>query len=61
MLLDANGNVIDQTTSNQDGNYQFTGLVAGDYSIKFPEGGTASSLTYNLTQANVGSDETKDS
>lgn len=34
-LLDAGGNQIATTTTNGDGLYEFTGLAAGDYRVKF--------------------------
>ncbi len=35
-LLDANGNVVAMTTTDADGNYEFTGLPEGTYSVKIP-------------------------
>ncbi len=34
-LLDGDGNVVGQTETDADGNYSFTGLSAGDYSVAF--------------------------
>ncbi|MDN3635365.1 choice-of-anchor A family protein, partial [Neolewinella lacunae] len=56
-LKDANGNVIDNTSTGPNGFYAFTGLVPGTYSVQFvlPNG-------YNFTTLGaVGSNETNDS
>ena len=36
-LKDESGTVIDQTTTDADGMYAFTGLVPGNYSVLFPD------------------------
>ncbi|MDD9717145.1 SdrD B-like domain-containing protein [Dinoroseobacter sp. PD6] len=56
-LLDAAGNVVDDTTTGADGSYLFTGLEAGTYSVRFqadPDG-------KEFVAQNVGSDDTVDS
>ncbi|WP_149538045.1 SdrD B-like domain-containing protein [Siccirubricoccus phaeus] len=55
-LLDAGGSVIRTTVTDGNGNYGFTGLVPGTYSVKFvaPNG-------YSLTGANRGGDDGRDS
>lgn len=55
-LFDAAGAVVGTTTTNASGNYLFSGLQAGTYSVGF---GTLAGLTY--TTANAGSDPTVDS
>ena len=54
MLLNANGNMVDNTTTNQDGVYTFNNVAAGDYKVKFPATGSANSLDYVLTIPNAG-------
>ncbi|WP_137179461.1 SdrD B-like domain-containing protein [Roseomonas sp. AR75] len=55
-LLDTNGNQIDETTTNGVGYYEFTNLVAGDYSVRFvtPAG-------YAPTLSNQGGNDAADS
>jgi len=36
-LLDENGAVVATTTTGNDGEYSFTGLAAGTYSVRFPD------------------------
>jgi hypothetical protein len=55
-ILDASNNPI-TTTTDEFGNYEFTGLVAGDYSVAFsnlPAG-------FETTKSGVGSDDAVDS
>ncbi|MEL7425764.1 MAG: SdrD B-like domain-containing protein, partial [Bacteroidota bacterium] len=56
MLLDGDGNMLDQTTTDATGFYEFTDLVPGDYIVKFtaPAG-------FNPSPANQGGDDTVDS
>ena len=56
-LLDAAGDVIATTTTAADGSYSFTGLDAGEYSVRFP----TSVDGKTLVDANVGGDDTVDS
>ncbi len=56
-LLDAAGNVIATTTTDADGNYEFTGLDAGDYSVRF----AADADGKTFVDQNVGGDDTVDS
>ncbi|MEL6573940.1 MAG: SdrD B-like domain-containing protein [Pseudomonadota bacterium] len=35
-LLDADGELVDTTVTEEDGSYAFTGLMAGDYIVDFP-------------------------
>jgi protocatechuate 3,4-dioxygenase beta subunit len=35
-LLDENGDVVETTTTDSDGHYEFTGLEAGDYQVNIP-------------------------
>ena len=56
ILYDCNDNFIASTVSGANGHYEFTGLVAGDYKIKF-----AGASGYFPTQSNQGSDDTVDS
>ncbi|MEZ4984507.1 MAG: SdrD B-like domain-containing protein [Saprospiraceae bacterium] len=53
MLLDAAGNMLDQTTTAVDGSYGFNTLIPGDYRVKFtaPTG-------FTPTVANTGNDAT---
>src|SRR5699024_1663351 len=59
-LIDEEGNVIDETKTNDEGLYIFDELVAGDYQVKF-------TLTeeqaekYKFTKQNAGEDTTVDS
>ena len=61
MLINTDDNSSETTTTNQNGNYEFTNVVAGNYKVKFPETGSSNSFTYNLTKANQGNDGYKDS
>ncbi|HHH49487.1 MAG TPA: hypothetical protein ENK52_00755, partial [Saprospiraceae bacterium] len=61
MLLDADGNMVAQTTTNADGTYSFTDVAAGDYKLKFPATGILNGSTYALTIPNQGNDESVDS
>ena len=60
MLLDGNGNMVGQTTTDQNGQYIFDGLTAGNYKVKFPTSTNTNGSDYILTTPNNG-DETKDS
>ena len=53
-LLDASGAVIGTTQTDDEGNYEFTGLAAGDYAVRFP----TSVDGKELVDANVGDDAT---
>ncbi|MEL6140971.1 MAG: SdrD B-like domain-containing protein, partial [Bacteroidota bacterium] len=55
-LKDENGTIISTTTTDVNGNYSFTDLVPGEYSVQFelPTG-------FEYTQVNAGSDEALDS
>jgi len=56
-LFDSNGQKIDTATTNHDGNYLFTGLSAGEYSLSFrnlPDG-------CSFTIKDSGSDDNNDS
>lgn len=55
-LLDSDDNVINSTTTDSTGNYAFTNLVPGDYSIKVTAPGG-----YEFTLQNQGGDDTLDS
>ena len=55
-LYDNNGNKIKSISTGSDGKYEFCGLNSGDYSLKIvPPSG------YELSSANQGGDDTKDS
>jgi len=41
-LLDGNGNVVATTTTDANGEYLFTGLVPGDYTVHLPASNFAS-------------------
>ncbi|MFY7884764.1 MAG: SdrD B-like domain-containing protein, partial [Dolichospermum sp.] len=58
-LLNSGGTKIDSTTTNASGQYTFTGLVPGTYSVQF----ATSTLPagYVISPANQGSDDAKDS
>ncbi len=60
MLLDGNGNMVSQTTTDQNGQYIFDVLTAGSYKVKFPTSTNTNGSDYILTTPNNG-DETKDS
>jgi len=51
MLLDDNGNMLDQTTTAADGSYIFENLMAGNYIVKFTTPGG-----FESSPANQGSD-----
>ena len=51
LLKDAAGNTIDQTTTDADGNYLFSGLAAGDYKVCVVAPGA-----YAFTDQNAGDD-----
>jgi hypothetical protein len=53
-LLDANGNAVGSTTTDANGNYLFTGLRPGTYSVQFDK--TTLPAGYSFTTANTGSD-----
>lgn len=61
MLLDANSNMLDQTTTDANGNYLFTDLPAGEYKVKFPIEVTESGTDYTLTKPNAGFNDNLDS
>ena len=54
MLLDGNGNTVATTTTDANGDYEFTGVLPGDYQVSFdrPSGFTGTS------PQNVGNDAT---
>jgi protocatechuate 3,4-dioxygenase beta subunit len=56
-LKNAAGTVIATTTTNATGNYLFSGLVAGNYTVVFP----ISISGATVTTANVGADDNVDS
>jgi uncharacterized repeat protein (TIGR01451 family) len=57
MLLDANGNVVANTTTNGNGKYSFTNLVPGNYSVMF--NGLPQGFVYTLRDQ--GGNEANDS
>ncbi len=61
ILINTDDNSSDTTTTNQNGNYAFTEVTVGNYKVNFPETGSSNNLTYNLTLANQGTDQYKDS
>lgn len=61
MLLDKNGVMVDQTTTNNLGVYEFANLAPGDYKIKVDENTTVSGTNYVLTFSDEGTDEDADS
>ena len=52
-LQDANGNTLQQTTTNGNGNYSFTNLASGTYKVMFNTPGG-----FTQSPANVGNDAT---
>ncbi|WP_424967184.1 SdrD B-like domain-containing protein [Dinoroseobacter sp. S375] len=56
-LLDASGNVVDSQLTDSDGNYLFTGLEAGTYSVRFDAEPTGKTFV----APNQGNDDTVDS
>ncbi|WP_083389696.1 SdrD B-like domain-containing protein [Trichormus sp. NMC-1] len=56
LINPADGSVITSTTTDANGNYQFSGLTPGDYQVQFtaPEG-------YSFTRDNEGNNDAKDS
>lgn len=56
LLKDAAGNTIDQTETDAQGNYLFSGLAAGDYKVSVVAPGA-----YAFTGQDAGSDEALDS
>ena len=61
MLLDDNGNMVDQTTSNELGVYEFGGLAPGSYKVKVAQNVTVNNIGYVLTYSNQGTDDDVDS
>ncbi|MEM7211730.1 MAG: SdrD B-like domain-containing protein, partial [Pseudomonadota bacterium] len=57
-LLDAGGNVIETTTTDANGDYSFTDLKAGDYSVRFDGNNNGGK---SFVAANVGTDDRIDS
>jgi uncharacterized repeat protein (TIGR01451 family) len=55
-LLDASGNVLDTTTTNASGFYQFTDLTPGDYAVE-----VVAPAGYSITPLDQGTDDTVDS
>ncbi|MFY7884162.1 MAG: SdrD B-like domain-containing protein, partial [Dolichospermum sp.] len=58
-LLNSSGVKIDSTTTNASGQYTFTGLTPGTYSVQFAVATLPSG--YVISPANQGSDDAKDS
>lgn len=56
LLKDATGNTIDQTTTDDAGNYSFSGLAAGDYTVTVVAPGA-----YGFSAQGAGNDATADS
>jgi protocatechuate 3,4-dioxygenase beta subunit len=56
-LLDENGAVVGNTTTNGNGEYEFTNLDAGDYTVRFPTDVNGKVLV----DSNAGGDDTIDS
>ena len=61
MLLDGDGNMIDQTTTTNGGAYEFDELAPGDSKVKFPVNTAPNGDVIKLTDDNEGTDEAKDS
>lgn len=55
-LFDDSGTVIDRTVSDEDGRYQFNGLVAGTYTVRF-----AAPRGFDFSPADQGIDDAVDS
>lgn len=55
-LYNAAGGQVDRTTTNAQGQYLFSNLAAGNYSVTF-----SPALNYNFTTANAGTDRAIDS
>lgn len=55
-LFDADGNVVDTTSTAADGSYAFTGLVPGDYSLGF-----ATPVGYAPSPKDAGGNDAQDS
>lgn len=61
-LLDDNGMVVATTTTDMNGDYVFTGVIAGDYTITFDETTNVDGLTeLSPTDENQGTDDSIDS
>lgn len=61
-LLDENGNVLKETTTDENGYYVFTDLKAStNYVVQFPTTFDRGYDTYNLTKSTQGDDEAVDS
>jgi len=61
-LLDADGNVVATTTTDENGYYSFTDLAPNtDYTVAFPTTVTVDGVDYALTQPTQGDSRAKDS
>ena len=60
-LRDAAGNTLDNTTTDENGLYEFAGLKPGDYKVVFPTEANVAGQDIILTKANQGGDDTVDS
>ncbi|MFK7782106.1 SdrD B-like domain-containing protein, partial [Psychroserpens sp.] len=58
-LLDEDGNVVDEVTTDENGNYLFENVIPGEYVIMFVEGTLPDD--YEFTTANAGGDDAIDS
>ncbi|MEM6964585.1 MAG: SdrD B-like domain-containing protein [Bacteroidota bacterium] len=61
VLLDSENNTVNQTFTTSTGHYEFTNIIYGIYKIQVNENVTSVITNYELTFANLGTDDDKDS
>lgn len=60
-LINTDDNSSKTTITNQNGNYEFPEVTPGSYKLTFPKTDSSNGINYNLTPANQGLDQYKDS
>ena len=60
-MRDAAGNTLDNTTTDENGLYEFAGLAPGDYKVVFPTQANVAGQDIILTLPNQGTNDAADS